>query len=175
MVKGLIASRLMTCMRYQNTSLVTSTSACPLRCRAPASDSTRLPGPVRVRQPVTPSRPAAPAGHPRPADPVGYCGRQCVAGHCGLEPAMRSRRWRSDAVGLPGPAHGCPELVKPILHTDIGVGVLSHPSGRASRVDLQGRGASSPSPPPDPIGPARGRSWSISRIPVLQSGGAVFP
>jgi hypothetical protein len=65
------------------------------------------------------------AGHPRPADPVGYCGRRCVAGHCGLEPAMRSRRWRSDAVRLPGPAHGCPELVKHILHTDIGVGMSS--------------------------------------------------
>ena len=68
-------------------------------------------------------RTTAPAGRPRPADPVGYCGRRCVAGHCGLEPAMRSRRWRSDAVG---PAHGCPELVKPILHTDIGVGMSSH-------------------------------------------------
>jgi hypothetical protein len=71
-------------------------------------------------------RPAAPVGHPRPADPVGYCGLRCVAGHCGLEPAMRSRRSRSDAVGLPDPAHGCPELVKPILHTDIGVGMSSH-------------------------------------------------
>ena len=120
-------------------------------------------------------RPAAPAGHPRPAAPVGYCGRRCVAGDCGLEPAMRSRRWRSDAVGLPGPAHGCPELVKPILHTDIGVGMSSHPSGRASRVDLHGRGASSPSPPPDPIGPARGRAWSISRRSVLRSGGAELP
>ena len=117
-------------------------------------------------------RPAAPAGHPRPAAPVGYCGRRCVAGDCGLEPAMRSRRWRSDAVGLPGPAHGCPELVKPILHTDIGVGMSSHPSGRASRVDLHGRGASSPSPPTDPIGPARRRAWSISWRSVLRSGGA---
>ena len=33
--------------------------------------------------------------------PVGYCGRRCVAGHFGLEPAMRSRRWHSDAVGRP--------------------------------------------------------------------------
>ena len=71
-------------------------------------------------------RPAAPAGHPRPAAPGGYCGRQCVAGHFGLEPATRSRRWRSDAVGLPGAAHGCPELVKPILHTGIGLGMSSH-------------------------------------------------
>ena len=78
-------------------------------------------------------RPAAPARTRRPptaqpAGPVGYCCRRCVAGRCCLEPVMRSRRWRRDAVGLPGPAHasGCPELVKPILHTDIGVGMSSH-------------------------------------------------
>ena len=78
-------------------------------------------------------RPAAPAGHPRPADPAGYCGRRCVAEHCGLEPVVRSRRWRSGSVGPPGQAHGCPELVKPILLTDIGVCMFTHPSGRASR------------------------------------------
>ena len=149
------------------------TSHVDVRVSAPMS--TRLPGPIRVQQPAARPRPAAPAGHPRPAAPVGYCGRRCVEGHCGLEPAMRSRQWRSDAVGLPGPAHGCPELVKPILHTDIGVGMSSHPSGRASRVDLHGRGASSPSPPPDPIGPARGRALPISRRLLLQSGGAELP
>ncbi len=62
--------------------------------------------------------------------------RQAVrCGACSPEPAMRSRRWRSGSVGPPDPGRGCPKLVKPILLMDIGVCMLQHPSGRASRVE----------------------------------------
>jgi hypothetical protein len=49
-------------------------------------------------------------------------------GACGPEPAMSSRRWRVGSVGPPDPGRGCPELVKHILLTDIGVGMSQHPS-----------------------------------------------
>jgi hypothetical protein len=62
----------------------------------------------------------------RPADPDGSGGLRCVAEHFGPEPVVRGGRWRVDAVGPPGPAHECPELVKPILRTDIGVNMSSH-------------------------------------------------
>ncbi len=73
--------------RVNPTGLVTSTSACPLRCGAPPSDRPRLPRPNRIRLPVAPSEagvdpqlprparaPLAPRSHP--ADPVGSRGRR---------------------------------------------------------------------------------------------------
>jgi hypothetical protein len=53
-------------------------------------------------------------------------------GACGPEPAMRSRRWRSGLVGPPGPGRGCPEPVKPVLLTDIGVCMSQHVTQRTT-------------------------------------------
>ncbi len=69
---------------------VTSTSARPLRCRAPPSDHSRLPRPkgsCSRRLLEGGRRPAAPAARSRPADPSGSGGRRCIAGH-----AARSRQ-----------------------------------------------------------------------------------
>jgi hypothetical protein len=63
---------------------------------------------------------------------------------------MRSRRWRSGSVGPPDPGRGCPELVKPILLTDIGICMLQQ-AARAARAAWAGlRG---------PRGPAR-EAWA---------------
>jgi hypothetical protein len=62
----------------------------------------------------------------RPAVRRGVCGP-------GPEPAMRSRRWRSGSVGPPDPGRGCPELVKPILLTDIGVCMWQQGTPKATR------------------------------------------
>ena len=114
-------------------------------------------GPLTARRPIRVRRPAV------------------RRGACGPEPAMRSRRWRSGSVGPPDPGRGCPELVKPILLTDIGVCMLQHPSGRASRVEIHGRGASGPLPLRTrwvPLGEVLGL---LSWLPVLQSGGVGYP
>ncbi len=77
-----------------HTPLVTSTSARPLRCRAPPSDHSRLPRPKGSCSRWLLEggrRPAAPAARSRPADPVRSGCRRCVAGH-----AARSRQgWQS--------------------------------------------------------------------------------
>ena len=85
-------------------------------------------GPLTARRPIRVRRPAVRRG---------ACGqsRECVvAGGVVVQ------------SGHPIRGRGCPELVKPILLTDIGVCMLQHPSGRASRVEIHGRGASGPLP-----------------------------
>ncbi len=96
-------------------------------------------------------RPAAPAARPRLADPVGSCGRRCVAEHCGPEPGMRSRRWRSDAVGPPGPVRPLhvPNQSESSLHsTDIGVGMSSQRESTAEpkQVGVYRRSGLGPAP-----------------------------
>ncbi len=65
-------------------------------------------GPLTARRPIRVRRPAV------------------RRGACGPEPAIRSRRWCSGSVGPPNLGSGCPELVKPILLTDIGVCMSQH-------------------------------------------------
>jgi hypothetical protein len=63
---------------------------------------------------------------------------------------MHSRRWRSSgSVGPPDPGRGCPELVKPVLLTDIGVCMLQHRGSRAAGRCLAG---------PTAVGPAARRA-----------------
>jgi hypothetical protein len=153
--------------------------ACPLRCHAPpsaqqgqaaggcrrAAGRRTRPGLRAVNAPrelqvESGRRPAAPAARSRPADPVGSGGRRRV-GACGPEPVngMRSRRWHSGSVGPPGPARGCPELVKTALRVlvDIGACVSQHRACLwAIRPGNTRAGASQP-------GRAAGASESIRR------------
>ncbi len=104
-------------------SRVTSTSACPLRCRAPPSDHSRLPRPKRAVQPVAPRRRASARSSHGPQTQLGPAAGGAPRS---MRPAMRSRRWRSGSVGPPDPGRGCPELVKPVLLTDIGACMSRH-------------------------------------------------
>ena len=72
-------------------------------------------------------RPAAPAGHPQHSPQAQLGTAAGGASQCGAVWSLSCVV--ADGVemqsGYLGPAHGCPELVKPILHTDIGVGMSS--------------------------------------------------
>jgi hypothetical protein len=125
LTKRLQRYRPVTCGRHENTSL----GHVDVRLSAPMSSSAlgphTAPSAQKVVQPVAPrgrasarsSRGPLTARRPiRVRRPAVRRGAACCP-----EPAMRSRRWRSGSVGPPDPGRGCPEPVKPILLTDIGV------------------------------------------------------
>jgi hypothetical protein len=100
-----------------NTALVTSMSACPLRCRAPPSDSTRLPGPfgspsrwlLRWRTSAPTARSSR--GPLWLADPVGSCGLRPQAGAGWKARVDINSRPRIRVSGQPGPGPGCRRLI----------------------------------------------------------------
>jgi hypothetical protein len=75
-------------------------------------------GPKGVRQAVAPRKPSSPTAHSRPVtvDPVGSDGRKCITEH-----AARGRQCVVADGVVADPGRRCPELVMPILLTDIGI------------------------------------------------------
>jgi hypothetical protein len=112
---------LITAKRYQNTSLVTSTSSCLLRCRAPSSDLQWLPWPNWVGQPMASPKASVDQQPYRPAHCLQTLSGPAAGG------APRSMRPGANHACLGHPVtHGCPKLVKPIHLTDIGICYTMH-------------------------------------------------